>query len=118
MLRVYSDVLMLSTMLWPDEVRATDFPFLGEEHPQVRPQELAMAATLIDSMSDDVFDPGKYHDTYRAALEELVEAKISGHETIAPTIAAGADEEVADLLAALSASVEQAQKPQGDSGTS
>ncbi|WP_024794544.1 non-homologous end joining protein Ku [Tomitella biformata] len=117
-LRVYSDVLMISTMLWPDEVRAADFPFLGEDHPQIRPQEMTMAATLIEGMSDDVFDPAKYHDTYRAALTEMVEAKIAGHESIAVPAAAGADEEVADLLAALSASVEQAQRPHSNSGPS
>lgn len=117
-LREYSDVLVISTMLWPDEVRAADFPFLIEEHPQIKTQEMAMAAMLIESMSDDVFEPGKYHDTYRAALEEMVEAKIAGNEAIAVPTPAGADEEVADLLAALSASVERVQKPQGDSGTS
>lgn len=108
-LRVYADVLTLSTMLWPDEVRPADFPFLGEEHPQARPQELSMAAMLIESMTDDVFDPTKYHDTYREALTQLVEEKIAGHETIAQPTPEGGDEEVADLLAALSASVEQAQ---------
>lgn len=107
-LRVYADVLMISTMLWPDEVRAADFPFLGEEHPQVRPQELTMAAMLIESMSNAAFDPAKYHDTYRQALVAMVAAKIAGHEVMAPPTPPGADEEVADLLAALSASIAQA----------
>lgn len=109
-LRVYADVLVISTMLWPDEVRAPAFEFLAEEHPEVRPQEMAMAATLIESMSEDLFDPAKYHDTYREAVAQLVADKIAGHEAITPPSAAGAaDEEVADLLAALSASVEKAQ---------
>lgn len=108
-LRVHADVLVVSTMLWPDEVRAPEFEFLAEEHPEIRPQEMSMAATLIESMSDDVFDPAKYHDTYREAVAKLVADKIAGNEVIAPPAPAGADEEVADLLAALSASVERAQ---------
>jgi DNA end-binding protein Ku len=42
-----------------------------------------MAASLIDSMTVD-FDPSQYSDQYREALEELVEAKIEGHEVSAP----------------------------------
>ena len=35
-LRVYSDVLVLTTMLWPDEVRTPDFAFLREPEPSIR----------------------------------------------------------------------------------
>lgn len=41
-LRVHSDVLTMTTMLWPDEVRVPDFGFLHDDPPQVRPQELTM----------------------------------------------------------------------------
>ena len=67
-LRVYADVILVNTMLWPDEVREPGFPFLREPPPQVRPQELALAGSLIDSLSDPVFDPAKYKDEYREAL--------------------------------------------------
>ena len=60
-----------------------DFEFL-EEDVEVRSQELKMASSLIDSMAAD-FDPAAYTDQYREALEELVEAKIEGHEVAAPT---------------------------------
>ena len=59
-----------------------DFEFL-EEDVEVRSQELKMAASLIDSMTVD-FDPSQYTDQYREAVEELVEAKIEGHEVTAP----------------------------------
>ena len=67
-LRVYADVILVNTMLWPDEVREPGLPFLREPPPQVRPQELALAGSLIDSLSDPVFDPAKYKDEYREAL--------------------------------------------------
>ena len=53
-------VFVLETMLWPDEVRTPDFGFL-DESVEVRPQELAMAGSLIDTLSGD-FDPTQYKD--------------------------------------------------------
>jgi DNA end-binding protein Ku len=108
-LRVYSDVLVLTTTLWPDEVRKPDFAFLQDSIPQVKPQELNMAGSLIDSMSDTVFDPDKYHDHYQEALHELVAAKVAGRDT-KPVAKEEKDEEPADLMSALMASVNAAKK--------
>ena len=109
-LRVRGDVICLQTLLWPDEVREADFPIL-ESDVQVRPQELAMASTLVDSLAAD-FDPSQYHDRYGAALQQLIEAKIASGETRVPPVppaAEGAEGgEVVDLLAALQRSVEKA----------
>src|SRR5690349_1242573 len=69
-LRVRDGVFVLETMLWPDEVRAPDFNFLDEEV-DVRPQELQMAGSLIDTLSGE-FDPDEYHDHYREALQEVI----------------------------------------------
>ncbi len=103
-LRVREGVLVLETLLWPDEIRAADFPFL-EQDVEVRPHELAMANSLIESMTSD-FDPEAYHDNYREALIELVEAKVEGRELLQPgtlEIAAGP---AASLTDALKASLE------------
>lgn len=105
-LRVYGQTIILQTLLWPDEVRIAQFPALADE-PDIKPQELAMAATLIDSMATD-FDATAYSDDYQIQLKALVEAKSSGAEAFEPGDAApesDADDEVADLLAALQASV-------------
>jgi DNA end-binding protein Ku len=79
-LRVRDGVLVLETLLWPDEIRAADFGFLAEDT-EVRSQELRMATSLIDSMTVD-FDPEEYHDRYREALQELVDAKAEGRDVI------------------------------------
>ena len=42
-----------------------------------------MAASLIDSMTED-FDPDAYHDSYREALQEVVDAKVEGREVVQP----------------------------------
>src|ERR1700684_2259818 len=79
-LRTRDGLLVLETMLWPDEVRMPDFPFL-EDDIEVRSQELKMAASLIESMTVD-FDPDEFHDNYREALPELVNAKVEGREVV------------------------------------
>jgi DNA end-binding protein Ku len=66
-LRVRDGVIVLQAQLWPDEVRQPDFAFLGEGT-EVRPQELKMAMSLIDTMTED-FDPAAHHDRYREAVE-------------------------------------------------
>src|SRR5262249_37923550 len=77
-LRVKDNVLELNTMLWPDEVRTPDFDFLDEDI-SIRPQELAMAGSLIDSMAAD-FAPEAYNDNYREALQQVIDAKVEGKE--------------------------------------
>jgi DNA end-binding protein Ku len=107
---------VLETLLWPDEVRPAVFPFL-EQDIEVRPQELTMAASLIESMTSD-FDPDAHHDGYREALVELVEAKVQGRELAQPAtleIAAGPSTSLADALRASLAAAQQAPKA-GDAG--
>ena len=109
-LRTRDGVFILETMYWPDEIRKAEFEELADV-PQVRPQELAMAESLIDSLSDH-FDPTAFVDSYRVRLEEAVQAKIDGRE-----IAVAPQEEptaVLDLMEALKASVDavRAQKDQ------
>lgn len=106
-LRARDGVFVLETMLWPDEVRAPDFPFL-EEDIQVRPQELTMAESLIETMAGD-FDPDEHKDAYREALQAVIEAKVEGRE-IAPAPEVAEEAPATDLLAALRASVEAAKK--------
>ena len=120
-LRSRDGVLVLETLLWPDEIRPAAFPFLEQEI-EVRPQELAMASSLIDSMTSD-FDADAHHDGYREALIEVIEAKIAGHELTqpAPIEVAASPTSLADALrASLEAAKEQGHRAgrrrQGDRG--
>lgn len=104
-LRVIDGVMTLQTLLWPDEVRTPEFGFLDEDV-QIRPQELEMASSLIETMATD-FDPSQYEDVYETELSKLIEARAEGGQAFPePETApeAGGDD-VADLLAALRASV-------------
>lgn len=116
-LRVRDKVICMQILLWPDEVRAADFPILDADV-SVRPQELAMASSLVDSLAAD-FDPSQYEDRYSAALETLIETKIQTGDTRAVPAPAGEEGEsgggeVVDLLAALQRSVEKARGGRGE----
>ncbi|MGB9887015.1 MAG: Ku protein [Moorellales bacterium] len=105
--RVYRRALVLETMLYADEIRRP------ENLPEVTytetldPRELEMAKKLVESLSAP-FEPEKYRDGYRQALEELISSKIAGRQVVAPPAPAPA--KVVDLMEALRASIEQAEK--------
>ncbi|NUR70040.1 MAG: Ku protein [Hamadaea sp.] len=106
--RVRDDVLVLNTMLWPDEVRQPAFDVLGgADQVKLHKQELQMAGSLIESMSDE-FDPTEYTDAYREALQQVIEAKIEGREVVTPPQPQEGEAEVIDLMAALRESVAKA----------
>jgi DNA end-binding protein Ku len=111
-LRVREDVLVLNTMLWPDEVRSVDFSFLDEDI-ETRPAELAMASSLIDSMAGS-FKADEFTDNYREALQEVINAKVEGREIVQPEEAEETPAAAVDLMAALKASVERAKKARGE----
>jgi DNA end-binding protein Ku len=104
-LRPMDGTLMLETLYYPDEIRVER----GVELPEVEvsERELEMASTLIDLLQEP-FDPEKYHDEYRAALMEIIEAKLEGQEFVEAPQPVPAN--VTDLMAALKASVEEAKK--------
>jgi DNA end-binding protein Ku len=111
-LRVRDRVIVMQTLLWPDEVRAPDFEVLDNEV-ELRPQELTMAESLIESLSAD-FDPDRFEDRYATAVAEMVEAKLAGAPPAPAPAAEAAATDVADLLTALQRSVERARATRGE----
>lgn len=105
-LRPSEEVLVLETMFWPDEIHEPNFALL-DERVQVRPEELKMAATIIDNLTS-AFDPSDWVDESREAVEELARRKVAGEEVVAPEALPVA--EVVDLMEALRASVEATEK--------
>src|SRR5438874_1856606 len=106
-LRFTGDVLVLETMYWPDEIRESKFEELDKDA-KLRPQEIQMARTLIDNLTED-WNPDQYQDEYRNALLEMVDKKVAGEEI--EVIEAPEPTKVVDLMEALKASVEAAKKP-------
>jgi len=108
-LRVRGDVIVLQTMLWPDEVRTPDFDVLDTEV-ALRDQEMTMASSLVESLTAP-FDPSQFEDEYSEAVKTLVETKLEGgdiRQVSDDDDEDGKDAEVVDLLAALQRSVDAA----------
>lgn len=115
LLRVRGKAIVLQTMLWPDEVREPEFDILDNDI-ELRPQELQMAASLVESLGAD-FDPAGFHDEYRDAVADLIERKRTTGETRqAPVAEKPSDDDgdsMTDLLTALQRSVEAARGAPG-----
>ena len=110
-LRVRDDVIVLQTLMWPDEVRQPDF---SVEPGEVKDAEVKMAHMLVETLAGD-FDPSEYEDDYAEAVEALVKAKIEGGEVKRTPTSTKSSGEVVDLLAALQRSVDAAKSARGES---
>ena len=111
-LRVREGVIVMQTMLWPDEIRKPDFASVDEAG-DATDKEMAMAKLLIEQLAGD-FEADDYEDDYATALQALVKAKVEGGEVQAPAAEAEESGEVVDLLAALAKSVEKAKASRGE----
>lgn len=111
-LRVHEDVLVLQTMLWPDEVRPAA-QAAPDGDVQVRPQELKMALSLMATLSEG-FELSGLHDEYQEALQQVVEARLQGVEPPQEEAEAADEGNVIDLMAALRGSVKAARRSRGE----
>jgi DNA end-binding protein Ku len=112
-LRVREDVIVMQTMLWPDEIRSPKFAGLDDDA-EAKPAELAMANMLVESLAGD-YVPDDYEDDYKQAVDAVVKAQLEGgdvHEV--PAAVQDGSGEVIDLLAALQQSVERAKVARGE----
>ena len=110
-IRPARDALMLSTMLFADEIvpRAAVEEF-GEEPAEVSPKELAIAEQLVGSLSAD-WDPDRYKDTYYKDVMGMIKERVkAGQLEEAPEVPEekrpAARSNVVDLMALLKQSVE------------
>lgn len=109
-LRVREDVVVLHTLLWPDEVRSASFPSLTDA-PRPTDREKSIAETLVQTMSGD-FDPADYTDDYQRQLRNLLEEALArGGETEKPATREPAERQatVVDLVSALQQSLAERQ---------
>jgi DNA end-binding protein Ku len=105
-LRPVGNALMLSTMLYADEVvSAKAVPGLSSISGQaVSEKEVRLAEKIVKSLSES-FKPGKYKDTYRERVLTLVRRKGKGQKIPDVTPTKVTSTRVADLLKQLEQSV-------------
>jgi DNA end-binding protein Ku len=107
-LRLRDGIFVLETMHWPDEVRDFSLDDVGiDEVPQPREQEVKMARTLIENLTED-FDPTVFTDSYRQRLLDAVQAKVEGEEIT--VVDSEEPATVVDLMEALRKSVDESKK--------
>src|SRR3546814_4198122 len=104
------DVIVLQTMMWPDEIRVPDF---SVEVGDVKDSEVKMANMLVQTLAGD-FDASEFEDDYAEAVEALVRTKVEGGEVKRTPTATKSSGEVVDLLAALQKSVAAAKESRGE----
>jgi DNA end-binding protein Ku len=102
----YRDALILTTLLYGDEV--VDPQSLKDLQGLKEPSkaELDLALKIMDNLTGD-FDITEYHDAYQEQVEKLLEKKMKG-ETI--TVLEPKTEEVKDIMTALQQTLAQLQK--------
>ncbi|MCL8025675.1 non-homologous end joining protein Ku [Nocardioides bruguierae] len=104
------DVIVLQTMMWPDEIRTPDF---SVETGEVKDAEVQMARMLVETLAGD-FHAEDFSDDYAEAVEAVVKAKIEGGEVQRTETSTKTSGEVVDLLAALQRSVDAAKASRGE----
>jgi DNA end-binding protein Ku len=107
-LNPFSSTMLLTTLHWPDEVRAIDELTLPEEQIEIKASEKKMAEQLVASMTGD-FSADDYTDDYRQALMAVIERKVAGEQP-EPAAARAEPTNIGDLMAALEASVAAARQ--------
>jgi len=108
-LRPRNGALVLSTMLFADEVIETsDLEVKTTSDTRPSERELSMARQLVGSLSAE-WEPDKYKDDYRQKVLDLIEAKAAGNEIAVPE-EPERPAPVVDLMAALEASLARAKE--------
>jgi DNA end-binding protein Ku len=109
-LRARDGVLIMSTLVFADEIvpTAAITELARVEAVEVSDREMIMAESLVDSLSAE-FSPGKYRDTYREQLLDVITRKAAGEQIDAAPQAVPVAQ-VVDLMAALEASVKAAKE--------
>jgi DNA end-binding protein Ku len=103
-LRPLDQIMVLHTIHYKSEILPRkDFTVPDTE---TTGAEMDMAISLIKAMAKR-FKPEDYQDEYQEALKKLVEAKVKGEKIVVPSVA---KVEMADLMAALRASIESVRK--------
>jgi DNA end-binding protein Ku len=103
-IRPLDEIIALETLYYHDEI--LDRSELSPKKVILSEKELDMATSLVKAMAAR-FNPKDYHDEYREALKQVIEAKLKGVEI---KTLEEPEARIPDLMEALKASVEAARK--------
>jgi DNA end-binding protein Ku len=109
LIRARDERLVLTTLLWHDEVRSTDPVPAPTKKDKPARKEVDAAVELIESFSCD-WDPSRYEDSFQKRLRKIVKRKAKGQAIEVPEDEGEQPSPVPDLMAALEQSLEQAKR--------
>jgi DNA end-binding protein Ku len=109
LIRARDERLVLTTLLWHDEVRSTDPVPAPTKKDKPAKKEVDAAVELIESFSCD-WDPSRYEDSFQKRLRKIVKRKAKGQTIETPEDGGEQPTPVPDLMAALEQSLEQAKR--------
>ncbi len=103
-LRAYQRGLVMHQLRYLDEIRPMDEIGNLDSLQKVDSKEISLGKTLVENLTTEKFDPGRYSDSYAKELEKMIEAKSKGLNV---TIKEEEEkvEETTDILEALKASL-------------
>ena len=104
--------LVLQQLRYAEEVRSVRDLRIGLV--PVTKAELQLALQLIEHIAESAFDPTQFVDEEKQRILAAVEQKIAGHEIIAPQHVETSRAEVVDLMTALRASLNEADKEKSE----
>jgi DNA end-binding protein Ku len=116
-LRSYQRGLVMHQLRYIDELKPVNevegMDGAASQQPQIDNKELSLGKTLVENLSSKQFDISQYSDEYAKQLEKIINAKVTGKQTVNVTEdGKGEGEEVnKNLLEALKASLKQKAKP-------
>ncbi|MEH6938039.1 Ku protein [Bacillus sp. JJ664] len=108
-IRPYKNAIILETLHFPDEIRAIEgIPGGVPEKAGLSERELQAGMMLVEQLTT-TFNPENYTDSYRTALEQLINQKVQSNDFIATEQEQPAAEQknVVDLMSALQASIDR-----------
>ena len=81
-LRSYQRGLIMHQLKYLDEIKPMDEVegISSVQQPKVEDKELSLGKTLVDNLTSEQFDIGKYSDTYSEEVKKLIEAKSKGQK--------------------------------------
>lgn len=103
LIRPFQRGIVMQGLFHADEVRSFDDIEFGDEV-ELKAGEVELANQLIEQLSRDAFDPGRFEDEYRRAVLEVVDRKVAGEEVVVMP-KTEAREQIIDLVAALKKSL-------------
>jgi DNA end-binding protein Ku len=83
-LRPKDDLLVMSSLSYVSQIRQPTEFSSKLESPQLSPEELRLAKTLIQATAIDQLDLNRYSDRFVEKLQQLIQIKIEGKQVVAP----------------------------------